>query len=102
MKRNYSITKVVEEEVQSKSIYNIKEKYPPNTQIVDRGTIWGNPFVLGVDGDRDKVCDLFIQYAEWRLSIQPNWLDEIRGRPLACHCSPKRCHAETLYKMANE
>ena len=25
---------------------------------IDRRSPWGNPFVLGVDGDRDTVCDM--------------------------------------------
>lgn len=69
---------------------------------VDRQSPWGNPFVMGPDGDRDCVCDLFEQYAKWRLTVQPNWLDELKGKHLACHCAPKRCHAETLIRLANQ
>jgi hypothetical protein len=25
---------------------------------IDRRTVWGNPFLLDVDGDRDTVCDM--------------------------------------------
>ena len=73
-----------------------------NLIIVDRGSKWGNPFVMGPDGTRDDVCDLFEKYAEWRLTIQPNWLKDLRGKDLGCHCAPKRCHAETLLRLANE
>ncbi len=32
---------------------------PPNTVKVDRATRWGNPFVIGVDGDQARcVCEL--------------------------------------------
>ena len=68
---------------------------------VDRQSRWGNPFVLGRDGTRDMVCDLFRLYATWRLSIQPDWLEPLRGQDLACHCAPQRCHAETLIELAN-
>jgi len=68
---------------------------------VDRQSRWGNPFVLGKDGTRDQVCDLFREYAKWRLSVQPSWLDDLVGKDLACHCSPQRCHAETLIEFAN-
>ena len=69
---------------------------------VDRSSPWGNPFILDVDGDRDEVCNLYEEYAEWRLTIQPNWLTPLRGSNLACHCSPKRCHADTLLRLANQ
>lgn len=68
---------------------------------VDRQSRWGNPFVMGVDGDRDQVCDLFAKYAVWRLSIQPDWLDDLRGKDLACHCAPLRCHGDFLLELIN-
>lgn len=34
-------------------------RMPPNTVKVDRATRWGNPFVIGVDGDQARcVCEL--------------------------------------------
>ena len=68
---------------------------------VDRRTPWGNPFVIPHDGDRNKVCDLFEAYAAWRLLVQPNWLDPLRDKDLACWCAPSRCHADTLMRLAN-
>ena len=72
-----------------------------NCYMVMRGTEWGNPFILTQECDRDKVCDLFEAYAAWRLTIQPTWLDALRGKHLLCHCAPKRCHADTLLRLAN-
>ena len=68
---------------------------------VDRGTDWGNPFIMEREADRDKVCDLYEQYAAWRLTVEPDWLEPLRGRDLACWCAPKRCHADTLIRLAN-
>jgi hypothetical protein len=71
---------------------------------VDRGTDWGNPFVMDnmTEYERKLVCDLFEQYAIWRLTVDPHWLVPLRGHNLACWCAPKRCHAETLLRLANE
>ena len=69
---------------------------------VDRSSDWGNPFVMHRESERTKVCDLFAAYAKWRLTVDPQWLKPLRGKDLACWCAPKRCHADTLLKLANE
>lgn len=80
------------------------EPYPADAVRVDRGSNWGNPFVMAgqSDQERNRVCDLFEQYAAWRLAIEPAWLEPLRGKSLACWCAPKRCHAETLLRLANQ
>jgi hypothetical protein len=63
---------------------------------VDRGTVFGNPFILGADGDRDCVCDA---YANHYLPQKPSILKALptlKGKVLICHCYPERCHAESL------
>ena len=70
-------------------------------QRVDRATDWGNPFIMHGEHERERVCDLFEQYAQWRLTVDPLWLEPLRGKHLECWCAPKRCHAETLRRLAN-
>lgn len=63
---------------------------------VDRGSLFGNPFVLGADGDRDAVCDA---YANHYLPHKPSIISampSLKGKVLICHCYPARCHAESL------
>lgn len=84
-------------------VYNKKVQSLTSTiKSVDRGTDWGNPFVMCNEADRDRVCNLYEQYAIWRLTVDPNWLVPLRGFNLACWCAPKRCHAETLLRLAND
>ncbi len=47
------------------------------------------------------MCDEFERYAQARLATEPTWLDELKGKDLECWCAPRRCHAETLLRMAN-
>jgi len=70
-------------------------------EYIGRGSPWGNPFILGLDGNRDEVCDLFEVYAEWRLTVQSNWLEKLKGVDLYCHCVPQRCHGKTLLRLIN-
>ena len=69
---------------------------------VDRGTRYGNPFVLGEDGDRNEVCDAYrLHYLPHKPSIAERAGDLV-GKVLVCHCYPERCHAESLVKLARE
>lgn len=68
---------------------------------VDRSSKWGNPFVMGPDGNRDDVCDKFERhYAPHKLSFAKD-IDLLKGKVLACHCYPERCHGNHLADMAN-
>ena len=63
---------------------------------VDRATLWGNPFVIGRDGDRETVI---ASYRDRYLPFQPRLLGrlgELRGRALGCWCAPLACHADLL------
>ena len=86
-------------------IFNLRLTPPPGFEwvIVDRRTPWGNPYKMENDSqaERDRVCKIFETYAEARALQEPDWLKPLRGKNLACWCSPKRCHAETLRRLAN-
>jgi hypothetical protein len=68
---------------------------------VDRRTVWGNPFVIGPDGDRDEVV---AKHRAWLLR-QDDLLArivELEGQRLGCWCAPLPCHADLLAELANE
>ncbi len=70
---------------------------------IDRGTRYGNPFVMGEDGDRDEVCDNFERHY---LPHKPSITDRIEsgdlcGKVLVCHCYPERCHGDCIACAAN-
>lgn len=69
---------------------------------IDRGTDYGNPFVLGKDGNRDQVCDAYEKhYLPHKPSII-NDIQKLKGKVLICHCYPERCHGNCLCDIANE
>lgn len=74
----------------------------PDAIYVGRGSPYGNPFVIGKHGDRDEVCDKY----ESMLLTNPQLLarvkNELKGKDLVCFCAPKRCHGDTLLRIANE
>jgi Domain of unknown function (DUF4326) len=63
---------------------------------IDRGTIYGNPFTMPGDGDRDAVCDAYEKhYIKNKPSILKT-LPALKGMVLVCHCYPERCHGLTI------
>jgi len=69
---------------------------------IDRGSRYGNPFVMDHDGDRDAVCDSYENhYLPHKPSIHRN-KRELTGKVLICHCYPNRCHGEALLKIIKQ
>lgn len=71
-----------------------------NAIYVGRPSKWGNPFLIGRDGDRDEVI---AKYRVWIVTQSTLLADlpELRGKDLVCWCAPERCHAEVLIELAN-
>ena len=71
---------------------------------IDRKTRWGNPFIIGKDGNRD---DVIAKYRTWlwdeikaeRISVKD--LAELHDRKLGCHCAPLPCHGDVLTAAAD-
>ena len=78
-------------------------RLPASAVCVTRPGRWGNPFVIGKDGDRAQVLARFADYARARLAEEPDWLAPLREKDLACWCPPgEACHADILLRFANE
>jgi hypothetical protein len=63
---------------------------------IDRTSKWGNPFILGQDGDRDRVCDCFEKHYAPNKDSFIQSAHELKGKVLCCHCYPERCHGDSL------
>lgn len=65
---------------------------------IGRGSKWGNPFRIGVHGDRIEVIR---KYEDWIYGNQEllDSLHELRGKRLGCYCAPKPCHGDILVEL---
>jgi hypothetical protein len=77
---------------------------PEGTVVVARPTRWGNPFRLGIDGDRARCADLYRQALD--TGELPFSAADVRrqlaGVDLACWCPlDEPCHADVLLEVAN-
>jgi len=69
--------------------------------IIGRESIFGNPFIVGVHGNRDEVIDKFEEYLLQNQELMNEVKTKLKGKVLACSCSPLRCHGDVLLKYAN-
>lgn len=73
-------------------------KKEPYDLYIGRPSKWGNPFHIGVDGNRLQVIN---KYREWILN-QPELLKdlhELENMTIACWCKPQLCHGDVLKEL---
>lgn len=80
-------------------------KLPPNTVCVTRGTKWGNPYRIGIDGNANECVIKYVNLLEqnvWSYPSKRLAIKELKGKNLACFCKENdSCHADILLKIAN-
>jgi len=65
---------------------------------IGRGSIWGNPFIIGKDGDREEV----VRKYRARILDKPELLADLHkleGKVLGCYCAPLACHGDVLVEL---
>jgi hypothetical protein len=84
-------------------VYNKHHRNAPEGAVyIGRGSKWGNPFVIGPNGNRTEVIKA---YEEW-LRDNPQLLEAIKRelpkKDLVCFCKPAACHGDILLALANQ
>ena len=79
-----------------------KKNWKWGCEYVGRPSVLGNPFKIGIDGDRKEVID---KYRGWLweeikkkgdVYVELVRLSKIDKLILGCWCSPDPCHAEVV------
>jgi len=79
--------------------------------LIDRTTMWGNPFKIGPDGSRSDVIEKFRQWLigddyktfkqkERKLIIDN--MSKLHQCVLGCWCKPKACHGDVYKEILEE
>ena len=90
MKKQKTINRVVNRS--RKSHYDVD---------IGRGSIWGNPFVIGMDGTRTEVIAKYEIYIRNRPDLLAQ-LWRLKNKILGCWCFPMTCHGQVLLKLLKE
>ena len=72
---------------------------PQGGVIIMRPSVYGNPYKIGVDGDRATVIAKYKRYFWDRLHTDEAFLQavlELEHRDLVCCCAPLPCHGDVI------
>lgn len=71
---------------------------------IGRPSKWGNPFKIGLHGNRKEVLSLYRRWLlmEAQTPLREAAKKELRGKILGCWCAPQACHGDILLEIANE
>lgn len=100
-------------------VVNIKTAEHKDYYYCGRGSIFGNPFRIGRDGDRDTVCrkhqewldawilrkeriSFFLQGTLYCNQTVIENLAKLKGKNLGCYCAPQKCHCEYLEQLVKQ
>ncbi len=65
---------------------------------IGRPSKWGNPFIIGRDGTREEVIEMYRHYVLTHKELMRE-LPELRGKRLGCFCKPLACHGDVLVEL---
>ena len=83
----------------------VVNKYKSQFDVyIGRPSVYGNPFVIGKDGDRDSVISKFRDYFANRIAKDYQFKSDVlklRGKRIACFCAPRACHGDVIAEYLN-
>ena len=77
--------------------------------FIGRPSRWGNPFSIGIDGNRKEVIEKYERWLNgeieapkhhhWYIPPTKEEILTLRGKTLGCFCKPKDCHGDIFLKI---
>ena len=80
-------------------VHNKYHKTAPKDAVyIGRGSMYGNPYVIGEHGTREEVIDMYRKDLEDCLDdpTTQEALLALDGKDLVCFCAPLPCHGDVL------
>ena len=81
-----------------KVVNKYKEKY---TVYIGRPSIFGNPYTIRKDSDREGVINLYRYYVRSELEVLKAIYSLPKDAILGCYCKPKACHGDVIVELYN-
>jgi hypothetical protein len=80
-------------------VKHIREVPEKEDVFIGRPSKWGNPFVIGKDGNRREVIRKYEEWLQWESGLLAD-VHELKGKNLVCYCAPLKCHGDVLLQLA--
>lgn len=80
------------------NVVHIRDKV--HDVYIGRPSKWGNPYVIGRDGDRDEVIAKYERFILGNHELL-SALSELKGKTLGCFCKPLACHGDVLVRLVD-
>jgi len=79
-------------------LINLKTYNKEDYVLIDRTTIFGNPYLIGKHGSRKDVIARHKRYFYNRLkdALFREAVESLAGKTLACWCTPLLCHGDVI------
>jgi hypothetical protein len=80
-------------------IVNIRNYNRRDYIYMGRGSPYGNPYVIGRDGNRAQVIAKFRADFLSKVSNEPDFAQKVLnlyGKTLGCYCKPLACHVDVI------
>lgn len=82
-------------------VVNMRDRRARYDVRIDRKTRWGNPFVVGLNGNREQVIAQYRDYLMRNPAMVRDAKVLLRDKVLGCWCAPRACHGDVLIEIAN-
>jgi hypothetical protein len=69
---------------------------------IGRGSVFGNPYRIGSDGDRAEVIRKYEEYARGNVALLKAIKELPKDSVLGCYCKPQACHGDIIIKLRKE
>jgi len=69
---------------------------------IGRPSIFGNPFKIGVNGNRQEIIIAYREYLRQHKEANTDLWQEIlklKGKVLGCYCKPLACHGDIIVEF---
>lgn len=98
----------------TKPIITVVNKYKTdeNYVYIGRGSVYGNPFKMNHEKEREKVCGLYREYFykeletnqifKTAINLLINKAINAKYLNLACFCAPKQCHGDIIKEYIDQ
>lgn len=82
----------------------VNKRHSKYDVYIGRGSIYGNPYVIGVHGTRDEVIDKYEKYFNEKVSKDEKFRESVLsldGLIIGCFCKRTEIVFQKLLKMCN-